>query len=292
MEFLRPRTLLAGFWALRPSPAVTELTDVGEQWQSTEWSLGSHKHAYWEVYLQGTGATRWFAGKEHFRLEPGDAYVIGPGVKHGLDSGSMRSCRFFFCGLALDALQRPSARLAQAWSQQPWLILRRASVLREPFERMVRETVHSSPHRDDGLRLAVDGLILEISRLVETKEREAGALGRHPAVSRVCLLMEERPAEPWRLEDLARMAGVSTTYLAGLFKKDTGTTIHRHLNELRVRRACRMLSDSDDQIGTIAQECGFATSQHFARIFHQHVGMRAADFRREARQAVARRPNS
>jgi len=282
MKFLRPRTLLAGFWALKPSLEVKELTDVGEQWQSTEWSLGSHEHAYWEVYLQGSGATRWFVGKEKVRLEPGDAYVISPGVKHGLDARMMRSCRFFFCGLALDALRRPSARLAQRWSHEPWLILRNAVALREPFEKIVRETVHATAYRDDGLRMAVDSLILEITRLVERTGKEAGALGRHPAVSRACLLMEERPTEPWRLGDLARMSGVSPTYLAGLFKKDTGTTIHRHLNELRVRRACRMLVDSDDRISTIALECGFATSQHFARVFRQHTGNGAAEYRRKA----------
>ena len=57
----------------------------------------------------------------------------------------------------------------------------------------------------------------------------------------------------------------------------------QHLKRLRVERARSLLLTTDQNITEIAHQCGFMTSQHFARIFRQFTLMSASDYREKAR---------
>jgi transcriptional regulator GlxA family with amidase domain len=102
----------------------------------------------------------------------------------------------------------------------------------------------------------------------------------HPAVSRALSLLQTRFRENWSLERLASESGISRARLARLFRRQVGTSIHKVLNKIRVEHAQGLLKDSDLSIGEIADDCGFATSQHFARIFRQFTSSTAAEYRR------------
>ena len=103
----------------------------------------------------------------------------------------------------------------------------------------------------------------------------------HPSVSRALNVLQTRFRENWSLERLASESGISRARLAQLFSRQVGTSIHKVLNKVRVEHAQMLLKDSDLSISEIAEDCGFATSQHFARIFRQQTGATAAEYRRE-----------
>jgi AraC family transcriptional regulator len=83
------------------------------------------------------------------------------------------------------------------------------------------------------------------------------------------------------LQGLARESGISRARLAQLFRQQVGSSIHKVLNKIRVEHAQRLLKESGLSVSEIAQDCGFATSQHFARIFRGLTGFSAAEYRRE-----------
>jgi AraC-like DNA-binding protein len=66
--------------------------------------------------------------------------------------------------------------------------------------------------------------------------------------------------------------------LAELFTVETGYSIRKFLTRVRVQYAEILLSHSDLPIGDIAAECGFATIQHFSRVFKQMHGRRRSIF--------------
>jgi transcriptional regulator GlxA family with amidase domain len=103
----------------------------------------------------------------------------------------------------------------------------------------------------------------------------------HPAVSRALNLLQTRFRETWSLERLASESAMSRARLAQLFRRQVGTSIHKVLNKVRVQHGQMLLRDSELSIGEIAMDCGFATSQHFARIFRQLTGSTAAEYRRD-----------
>ena len=82
---------------------------------------------------------------------------------------------------------------------------------------------------------------------------------------------------------MAEKSGYQRTHLANQIKHLTGDSPTQHLKRLRIERARSLLRTTDQNITEIDYQCGFMTSQHFARIFRQFTLMSASDYREQAR---------
>lgn len=83
------------------------------------------------------------------------------------------------------------------------------------------------------------------------------------------------------LDDIAQGIGYSKIYLCQIFKKDSGKTVMRYLFELRLDKAKKMLSDSNDSLEVIAYNSGFRSLPHFNRAFSSRFKISPGKFRRE-----------
>jgi AraC family L-rhamnose operon regulatory protein RhaS len=66
---------------------------------------------------------------------------------------------------------------------------------------------------------------------------------------------------------MASSCGLGRTRFSQLLQRITGDTPITLLHRLRVERARVMLRETDLSVTQIAQQCGFVTSQYFARVF-------------------------
>lgn len=71
------------------------------------------------------------------------------------------------------------------------------------------------------------------------------------------------------LDEIARHAYMSKTYLSSLFKKETGYSISEYINIIRVERSRALLIDSDLSIVEIAKVCGFEDQSYFTKVFRR-----------------------
>lgn len=140
-----------------------------------------------------------------------------------------------------------------------------------------------------------------ITPTVETSESRTGSRRRDPSRARrryvddAKILLQQRFRERLRLEDVARALHVSTFHLCRLFKEETGTPIHRYLNQLRLRHALRELVQGETELAELAMAVGFSCQSHFTTAFRKEFGVSPGEARRRARdrrlaQAVAGRP--
>jgi AraC-like DNA-binding protein len=83
---------------------------------------------------------------------------------------------------------------------------------------------------------------------------------------------EELVANP-RLDaiELARRVAVSPHHLSRVFKSETGETISRHRNRLRVRLALERLAQGEHGLARLAAELGFADQAHLARVVRREL---------------------
>lgn len=86
---------------------------------------------------------------------------------------------------------------------------------------------------------------------------------------RVLAFIDEHISRTVTLSELAREAGLSVAYFSQRFKSSTGTSPHQYLMQLRIRKAKKLLEESESPVIDVAMECGFQTQQHFARIFRR-----------------------
>jgi AraC family transcriptional regulator len=82
------------------------------------------------------------------------------------------------------------------------------------------------------------------------------------------------------ITQLAATAGLSPAYFSQMFRRSTGRTPHQFVLHCRIQRAKEMLRTSDKKIIEVAIDCGFQTSQHFARVFQKLCNAKPTEYRR------------
>lgn len=83
------------------------------------------------------------------------------------------------------------------------------------------------------------------------------------------------------LEEIAAAASFSMFHFHRIFKAVIGETVSEFTRRLRLELAAnRLISNYPDNITQIAFDCGFSSSQNFAKAFRQHFGMTPSAYRK------------
>lgn len=83
------------------------------------------------------------------------------------------------------------------------------------------------------------------------------------------------------VEQLARMSGMSDTYLRRLFVEHYGVTPLQYINRLRLTMATELLRAGKYTAGEIAAQCGFTTQNYFSFFIKKETGLSPVDYRRK-----------
>lgn len=284
MRLHASRIGVAGFQVLRPSPALPELLQLGEEWLASRADISEHAHQAWEVYLQLDGEADWHDHGGVTTLGPGDGYLVGPGIEHHL--GRVRGVRHHFLFAIIDADAWVPKRLP---GLMPLLTKARrrgrlftgpAEALRAPLRLLCAAATRDSSCRDLAFMIAVDAVCLAM--LEWAIEPEAPSLRpEHRAVALVRSRIDGAPAKRWALAELAAGTGLTGKRLCELFGRQVGQTPHQYLLAARLEGVKRGLAETDLSITQLATDHGFASSQHLSRVFSAKVGRTPKQFRKE-----------
>ena len=88
------------------------------------------------------------------------------------------------------------------------------------------------------------------------------------------------------LEEIAGKASMTVPAFCRYFKKVTGSTFTKMVNEYRVVHATKLLSESPSSITDICFECGFNNFSHFNKSFKEFTGKSASKYRSEMKRMV------
>ncbi|CAN7351449.1 AraC family transcriptional regulator [Paenibacillus sp. LjRoot153] len=80
-------------------------------------------------------------------------------------------------------------------------------------------------------------------------------------------------------EIIAEYVSISPGYLSITFKKYTGLSLIEYVTKVRLDRAKFLLKSTKLPIRQIAEDCGFADSFYFSRIFSKDTGMNPREYR-------------
>lgn len=81
---------------------------------------------------------------------------------------------------------------------------------------------------------------------------------------------------------IPKLVEMNPSAFSRFFKKTTGRTLTRYVNELRIGLACRKLSDSNQTILDISFQVGFGNLSNFNRRFREIKGVTPRQFRNKA----------
>jgi AraC-like DNA-binding protein/mannose-6-phosphate isomerase-like protein (cupin superfamily) len=254
--------------------------------------LGWHAHEGFEfVFLAQGAATYEIESSGPFSVSGGQFILTLPGTRHRAENDINAPCRMFwmvFDPESRDALQ--NTPFSRTDLQRIAGCCRRAGNCRRHLSRALflrlaelRTLIESIAHEPAGpldlarLRTLMCQLLLDAVPILES---DAPA-SQDASVAAAIVYMRNNLGRPLLAPEIARHIGFSVSRFHQMFKEQTGQTPADYLQRLRIDRAERSLVETQTPIVQIALDCGFCSSQYFARVFSKHTRKSPTQFRQE-----------
>ncbi len=79
---------------------------------------------------------------------------------------------------------------------------------------------------------------------------------------------------PPKLNELAKLAGISETKLKRLFKQIFGNSVYNYYQNFRMKEAAYLIREEKLSVSEVGYRLGFSNLSHFSRLFEMHIGMK------------------
>lgn len=236
-----------------------------------------HSHDQYGVGVVDRGGQRSWSGVGPVEAGPGDVIMVNPGEVHDgapLDRDGGRAWRMVYLDPDLvareagDVAEGPPVRVEIA---QP--VARDARLARR-FERIFAAATGGAGDLADD-PLAREEALLALVAHVVARHGAAGATARTaatPPVARARARIDEDPAAPVTLAELAALAGVSRFQILRAFSRELGLTPRAYVLQRRLALARRLIAGGD-RLAEVAAAAGFADQSHMTRTFVGHLGV-------------------
>lgn len=216
------------------------------------------------------GAQTSMSGRGLVEAEAGDVITVNPGEVHdgsplGENGRSWRMLYFDPAALACPTFALTDGKSDSAELAHPAI---RDATTAGYFLSLFRTM--TDPYGGHSEIEGRENLLLLLARLVERRSRERA--GAPKAIEQARARIDDDPATPLSLGELAAIGGVSQFQLLRGFSKMTGLTPHAYLVQRRLQRARKMIAEGTT-LADAAQAAGFADQSHMTRLFVRSFGM-------------------
>ncbi|GHV87321.1 hypothetical protein AGMMS50255_6170 [Spirochaetia bacterium] len=139
--------------------------------------------------------------------------------------------------------------------------------------RQFHELIDTSLDQQPGYILKCSGLLLLIlHRVYELTVLDIGANVKDRRIQDIIRYVSRHYAEPLTVCALADRAKLNHAYFGGLFKQETGDSIHQYIAKIRVRNAEGILRTGGYRVSEVAEQCGYNDTYHFYKQFKAITG--------------------
>ncbi|MDA3926971.1 MAG: AraC family transcriptional regulator [Kiritimatiellae bacterium] len=266
----------------------------------TQRELPLHRNIGMEVFYVSEGRLKWRVDDKVEEVPPGSVFFTLPWQVHGSAYVHEPGNLVHFVQFRLDKIYRQPI---DKFKFHPWFGISNetALILSTTLSSATQHTWHAS----EQLRWAIHTLVEKLEAdaeelfirglfrcmLSELHETVSGNRNIPPLLNsterRVQKFLDRMKAEveqPWTLSEMAGNCKLARSHFASIVKKLTGDSPLAYLRRLRVLHAEKLLRDTDLSVTEIGHACGFATSQHYARVFKHYTNCTATLFRRRCHE--------
>lgn len=118
----------------------------------------------------------------------------------------------------------------------------------------------------------------EVALLTRGEDRKSGYYP-DPRIRRACDYLSRHYYEPFSLQQLTKISGLSVSRLCHLFHKETGMTPGTFLEERRMQHARALLQLTQSTVSEIANQCGYEDALYFSKRFKRKSGISPRAYR-------------
>ena len=251
--------------------------------------LQAHLHQdVFEICILEQGTQTYFVEACRYDLVGGDAFITKPGEVHSTGNEPEHKGRLYWLELHANP---PGASVLGLSPDESGMLCRRLLHLPVRHLRRVGDVLVPTlqriaamfPDRQNPMRIAdLRNLLLRLLLDFVTCAEQAASPRPDPGVMRALRHIRKDPTSAMSVASLASQARLSESHFKKQFKLQMGMPPIEYVMQCRIERGKQLLLRNNLAITQIAQDAGFATSQHFATVFKRFTGFTPRAFRHAA----------
>lgn len=107
--------------------------------------------------------------------------------------------------------------------------------------------------------------------------------GKISIADEIKFYLDMKYSEKIRLQDVARKFNVHPNYMTRIFHEKYNLSPKQYLMDLKLKKACRLLTTTDLPVSTISSSLGFDDQMAFSKTFKKEYGVSPSVYRRKSR---------
>ena len=235
------------------------------------WGPGVRDHFLLHYIVSGRGFYR--LGDRTFVLSPGDAFLAPPEEPIYYEADREEPWEYYWVGFSGPEAAHLLKESAFSRERPAGHIPKGEQLRRELLEiYKARGSDYVSAVRMGGYLQAALALLME-SGPGGGRESQGGI------APRAALYLRQNYTRPLTVEELAREAGISRSYLYRAFQAEYHCSPSAYLTGLRMERAAELLRRGGLSVGAVAASVGYEDAFYFSRVFKREKGMSPSDYR-------------
>ena len=247
---------------------------------NSSWKMQNpHKHSHYEIYFLQEGMREHIIGGRVYYAASHCFVLIPPNTPHQTEGTPFNRLNINFDAEYLSIL--PPETLAHCFSNTVIPIgaedLPAVSRLLEQIEKEYERSIGSD---DRLLQFMIGELILRLDRYAQDHAVAANAsIESSPVFSKILDYVDNHFLDCTPGE-VARTFYLSTAHLSRQFHRYTGMTFSRYILNKKVAKAMYLLKHTQQNMGAVAEKCGFLSANYFSMRFKKIVGMSPLQYRK------------
>lgn len=240
-------------------------------------------HEYQLLYItQGRGIFRSSTTQpEGVKINKGTLILLRPGELHSYCPTASTGWMEYYIGFEGKTFDHLLRLLGLSCGEQIWEI----GLNNELIQLYTRAIEIASDNKLTPQPL-LTGIVCHMIGLIcyTIRNQTSPTTNLEQAVEKAKIIMDERVMDEVDLYQLASQLNLSYSWFRKTFKDFTGHSPAKYFQLLKLRRAQRMLSDTQLSIKEIAYSLGYKSTEHFFAIFKKHAGCTPTAYRNYGRE--------
>lgn len=256
----------------------------------TDRALVEHAHQQFNMlFMLGGADTKFRSGAADLALDEGSVLLFNPWVPHLKLANEAGPTMILSLIIETDwidrVLEAQGLRAGLIFPRQREQMTENVRVQAERLAAAIsRDLVESAADREALLLDLIDAVI---NAYIAPDVERTGTTAIRPIdfrIRKALSYIHEHAFENPRIDDIARMVGLSRSRFFEQFRRCVGASPQHYIDHVRMKAATRCLSTSDEPLVEIADRLGFGAHSNFTRFFAQHMAVSPSEFRRQTHQ--------
>lgn len=115
--------------------------------------------------------------------------------------------------------------------------------------------------------------------------------GKISIADEIKFYLDMKYSEKIKLQDVAKKFGIHPNYMTRIFHEKYGVSPKQYLMDVKLKKACRLLTTTELSVSVIASSLGFDDQLAFSKIFKKEFAISPTEYRKQSRISSGVLPN-